>query len=353
MQTYIAKAPDSNVMLVGYMDVIYALQYLRALAAIAVLIFHEAEDGEHWFNIGAAGVDLFFVMSGFIMYTVTEVREREPAIFLKRRLKRIVPLYWFATFVVVLLCWIHPHLLWGADISAIHVLTSLFFIPRVNAFGLTGPTVLAGWTLNIEFFFYIVVTAALLFPRRVQLKLMSVFLVSIVVAGLAFSPDSAVWRMYTNILLLEFVAGLIVGWVWSLDGRGAYAAGKLGSGGGRLLLCIGFSAFAIEQFINVSSSSITLLRPLYFGLPSLCLITGALILEARGQVPRVPFLKMLGDASYSVYLLHGIPQAIVDRLPLPFLPKTSIAIVSSVAVGVVAFYWIERPLSKWIRHGLP
>jgi exopolysaccharide production protein ExoZ len=103
-----------------------SIQYLRALAALSVVLFHEAENSGYSFPVGQAGVDLFFVISGFIICVVTESKEADPSRFFWRRLARIVPLYWCATFLTVIICLIRPHLLWGVDISFYHVAASLF-----------------------------------------------------------------------------------------------------------------------------------------------------------------------------------------------------------------------------------
>lgn len=326
------------------MKQLYSIQYLRALAALVVVVFHEAEDSTHWFNVGAAGVDLFFVLSGFIMFTVTEEKESDPSLFLWRRLTRIVPLYWCSTFGIVLICWIRPHFIWGADISLAHVVSSLFFITRMNAYGLPGPTILGGWTLNIEMLFYIIIAAALFLPRNTQIYVIIVVLLLLVVGGIFFAPHTPVLQAYSSVLLLEFIAGLCVGRLWTLEPE------RLpGRGIGTLLLGVGLVTFGIEQLMHVETQ-ITMFRPLYFGIPAVCLITGGLSLERRGCVPRVPFLKTLGDASYSIYLLHGIPEAVINRLPLPLLLKTSGSIVLSAVGGVIVFTWFERPVNAWIRQ---
>ncbi|APG86790.1 exopolysaccharide production protein ExoZ (plasmid) [Sinorhizobium americanum] len=76
------------------MGTIRAIQYLRAGAALAVVIFHAAERTGHHFAVGAAGADVFFVISGFVMWVISERRPLAPAKFIADRIRRVVPIYW-------------------------------------------------------------------------------------------------------------------------------------------------------------------------------------------------------------------------------------------------------------------
>ncbi len=109
------------------MKTLYGIQYLRAFAALAVVVFHAAEkSGEH-FAIGAAGVDVFFVISGFIMWVISERRPMTPQGFLLDRIRRIAPSYWLVTAVMIVgaVAGLFPNL----QLTGAHVLASLFFVP--------------------------------------------------------------------------------------------------------------------------------------------------------------------------------------------------------------------------------
>src|SRR5262249_43868408 len=112
----------------GLMEKLYGIQYLRALAALGVVAFHAAERTGGAFVIGAAGVDIFFVVSGFIMMVIAERRPVTPKRFIRERFERIAPAYWIATAVMVIggLAGLFPNL----TLTVSHVLGSLFFVPH-------------------------------------------------------------------------------------------------------------------------------------------------------------------------------------------------------------------------------
>ncbi|MEG8025680.1 acyltransferase [Sphingomonas aurantiaca] len=106
---------------------LYGLQYLRGLAACAVVAYHAADRAQRPFTVGEAGVDLFFVLSGFLMWAITDADSR-PGRFLADRAKRIVPIYWIVTSVMLAgaLAGLFP----AVRLSVAHVVTSYAFLPR-------------------------------------------------------------------------------------------------------------------------------------------------------------------------------------------------------------------------------
>jgi len=164
-----------------------SIQILRGLAALAVTIAHTNGEVSWWaVNLhyenpmpglvtGAAGVDLFFVISGFIMvYTTAESFGTPTAsgVFLLRRIIRIVPLYWIATFLFLAYIVRIGHSWAMEGIGDKNVLCSFVFIacPRPN--GGYAPALEVGWSLNYEMFFYLCFAVALLLPRRIGLACM-------------------------------------------------------------------------------------------------------------------------------------------------------------------------------------
>lgn len=135
------------------------IQYLRGLAAALVLASHAllyplVEPDLGFGRLGWLGVILFFVISGFIMVTVTGESRFSARDFLRRRFIRVVPMYWAATLIAALLALAVPHLFKTTVYDTGEVVLSLLFIPFYNpASGGIHPLYKLGWTLNYEVFF--------------------------------------------------------------------------------------------------------------------------------------------------------------------------------------------------------
>jgi exopolysaccharide production protein ExoZ len=324
-----------------------SIQYLRGLAAFGVLVFHAAERAGRPFGTGAAGVDVFFVISGFIMWVVTSGRPVAPGEFLQRRVERIVPLYWGLTLLIAAAAIAVPSLFPAMQPSAAHVLKSLVFVPHADPTGLIAPLVVPGWTLNYEMFFYVLFAGALFAPVRLRPWILTLVLVGLVAARPLGDPANPVWSTYTNNLLLEFAAGVWLGRAWRdrrLPGRRAgWAMTGLGVAG---FVAVGLSGIDVERA-----------RALIWGVPAFLLVAGAVSLEQAGPIPAWPPLRALGDASYSVYLVHGLAISAAFRL-LQMAGVTSLpvlfaaALVAGVAAGLLAYQLAEKPLMKLFKTGM-
>ena len=158
-------------------ETLYPVQYLRAAAALVVMLFHVSVLSQETWGldprrvdyVGAAGVDLFFVISGFIMAMIVDRPGRfDGREFWVRRIARVAPAYWLITCFVFTLAAVAPSLFNSttADIPAL--LTSLLFLAVDTGNGSTVPLLVVGWTLNYEVFFYaiVAVTAGLFSDRR-------------------------------------------------------------------------------------------------------------------------------------------------------------------------------------------
>ena len=151
------------------------------MAAFAVVAMHT---GWTRSSLGAAGVDVFFVISGFIMVYVSR-RETTPAGFLRARVARVVPLYWLVTMVTMAL---------RHDAGPARLLCSLAFWPHAGFDGRDDPVIIQGWTLNYEAFFYGLFSVILFIPARVDATLrlasLTACLSGLVLMGLAGQPDT-------------------------------------------------------------------------------------------------------------------------------------------------------------------
>lgn len=320
-----------------------SIQYLRGLAAFGVLVFHVAERAGGAFGPGAAGVDIFFVISGFIMWTVTQ-REITPTQFLVRRLQRVAPLYWGVTLLVVAVALIAPAAFPAMSPTPGQVTRSLLFIPYRDPQGLIAPLVIPGWTLNYEMFFYVLFAVTLVAPVRLRPWLLTATLVGLVAARPLGPTADPLWATYTNPLLLEFAAGVWLGKAWSQGWRPTILA----SGA---MLVAGVLGFVVVAFSGIDVEAA---RVLLWGIPALLIVAGAIGLEGRGMAPKMPALHMMGDASYSLYLVHGLAiSATVRGLAMAGLSSPSVILVCGLVVGVGAgllvYRLIEQPLTRLLK----
>lgn len=321
------------------------IQYLRGLAALGVLIFHVTERAGGTFGPGAAGVDVFFVISGFIMWTVTQQRPTTPVRFLVRRLQRVAPLYWGLTLIVVAVALVAPGVFPTMSPTLGQLAQSLAFIPYRDPTGLIAPLIVPGWTLNYEMFFYVVFALTLLTPDRARPWLLTLGLVALVAVRPLGPPDSALWSTYTNPLLLEFAAGVWLGKAWLEGWRPSVEASCA-------MLAVGLIAFAA---VGLSEVDVEPARALLWGVPALLVVAGAVGLEGRGKAPELPALQRIGDASYSLYLVHGLAISAVVRL-LEALGAASppmilaCGLVVGVLAGLLVYRFVEQPISRLTKR---
>jgi exopolysaccharide production protein ExoZ len=348
---------------------LHALQVLRALAALMVVadhtIYYLATKQEvagslknlAWF-LGIFGVDIFFVISGFIMiYTAQDLFGTRLgfAKFAYRRIVRIVPLYWLATIAASGLLLRHQFP------SNFELVTSLAFIPAVTHVGeALRPILWVGWTLNLEMFFYALFTVSLLFSRRSGTILLVSFLILLVTAGGLLKPftdtsDPVTTASFlTNPILLLFAAGVVLGVAINLSERWAFHV-PFGA-----VIAVGLIAVAIAVFVACVDQ-----EPWPFGWQlvfwALCIVIVLLALLATEEHrSRLHVLfERLGDASYSIYLFHFIVVAAVGRLWLTAFdslvewPFIVVALAAAGAAGLAIHLWVERPLLSTLRHLRP
>jgi exopolysaccharide production protein ExoZ len=319
------------------MRTLFGIQYLRALAALMV-VAHHARNSQPWlFNpmpdylALARGVDIFFVISGFIMFTAAG--DQPAPEFVRRRVIRIVPLYWIATALALALGALHATVFPPFD-----VLKSLLFIPFSNpVYGNEiWPVLVPGWTLNYEMFFYLLFAIGLACSRPVAFT--AVAILALAASGFVFDFKGAILASYTSPLLLEFLAGVVLGKLFlHYDFSRAWPLLPIG------LACIFAQIGGLPDIIGA-------------GLPAVAIVAGALALEKRTSEWAIP--KLLGDASYSLYLFHipfiSVLYTVFRRLPLTgwvqFLALMACALVGSAVLSVVIYRYLEKPLTRALNR---
>ncbi|WP_338722913.1 acyltransferase [Devosia sp. XK-2] len=334
-----------------------SIQSLRALAAILVLASHAllyplAEQTLAYGRLGWLGVIMFFVVSGFIMVAVTGQGQFEAGAFLKRRVLRVVPLYWGFTLLAAFLALVVPSLFKTTVFDGEQLLLSLAFIPFYNpvSHGL-HPLYKLGWTLNYEMFFY--VSFALLAALRARQRVITLSLayIGLSLIGFWLQPQGPIPAFYTSYMPLAFVAGAWLGL--------AHVEGRLATMSKAIAIPLAVIALAglIEGFWfdrgHVEDSTA------FLGFLTFATAATALFIGTESHLPRLHLLERLGDASYSIYLVHIFAVGAFAGLVLKMLePGDGIAVVAAVALamaGGLALGWacyamIEKPLMQRLRR---
>jgi exopolysaccharide production protein ExoZ len=302
-----------------------------------VVTYHAFQWIDDRFWVGAAGVDVFFVISGFIIWTVASEGEATAGVFFWRRLTRVAPAYWAATGAVIVIALAWPTLMRQVTLSPAHVALSLVFVQHIDPRGLPFPVLPPGWSLNYEALFYLLVTLTLLAPTALRFRLILAALVAVIAFGVL---DPPAYYLGANMMMLQFAAGV---WLARRRQLGLRTPPRVGVA----LIVTGVALLAAMGLAGLRSD---LWRPILWGAPAAMIVAGALALEpVRALAPPKPLLR-LGDASYAIYLCHFVAVAAAARLVgvavWPFVP---LAIALSLAAGMVFHHAIERPLIAGAR----
>jgi exopolysaccharide production protein ExoZ len=339
------------------------VQALRFFAAFAVLFAHAQHEvaerllpGARFATFtlidGGFGVDIFFLISGFIIYHISRdefARPRAAGAFLTRRFLRVAPLYYVATLLLLLTIAVARNHVNGGAVTVPQAIASFLFIPYANAGGLAVPILKLGWTLNYEAYFYATFAAALLFPRRIGFAVMlCTLLLMIALHNLAPGHVQAI-DVWGDTIVFEFVAGIVVAILYHRGWRVPVAAGWAMIAAG-IVLIGGLRLIGLLPILP---------RFLFAGVPAAMIVAGVVFSPmgaSRGPLMRA--LEMLGDASYALYLFHpfAIRGAVVmaaafgiDRSPGLLVAAILVAALST-AVFINRF--VERPLDRFLQHRL-
>jgi exopolysaccharide production protein ExoZ len=338
---------------------LYGIQMLRALAALAVVTHHALEESNgaagrfspDWLTTSSAsGVDIFFVISGFIMLHVTFRPKRLPmnaGTFLFRRATRIYPFYWFCCFLVLLLAFLgglYKSRNWGTD----DAIRSLFLVP--------SSTTLIGvsWTLVYEIYFYLVFAATLpLRSMKISVLATSAAIICFALAGHTLM-QGALRSFLLNPIPLEFCMGLFLAWAFAINQEQGkrWPAGLAASCVGLLLLMIAPLFIAHSTTNGLPGFS----RVAAWGLPALLVVSGFLPVM-QPQSAFTQFAVLMGNASYALYLTHSFVMpayaSILKKTPVGSYNQIFIVPVIvglCIVVGLAAHLAVERPLIDKIRR---
>lgn len=325
------------------------------MAAVLVVVYHLV-DAERLYGqgqallsgiarLGYAGVDVFFVISGFVMTTIAAGQYRSiknAGVFLARRAIRILPLYWFYTSAVVALLVLAPTAV-GTMYHEKSVLASYLLWPQ-DSF----PLLQVGWTLIYEAYFYILMALAISVLNE---RWVPIFLGAWAAALVSLQSVhvSTPWQaVLANPMGWEFIAGGLIGIYWK----------RVPARLGHWCLPVGVAGFvggaATLSHLGLYDQD-ALRRALIFGSSSALVVVGLLVREQRRLFKPHRLLRAVGDASYSIYLSHLFVvtaaahvwgRSHLNTTGLEHVVFITATLVLAIAVGTASFHWLESPASR-------
>ena len=327
------------------------IQVLRFFAAALVVAGHSGVEVSRLYpafdtslrRCGVAGVDLFFVISGFVMIYTTRCGDLTITQFLTKRIIRIVPLYWLATALMILLMLAVPRGADGLEFDALAVIKSFLFIPFENSRSHEiRPLFQIGWTLNYEMFFYLLFALTLSLGAACQIFALGLSFFILTVLQFAVASENVLARFYGAPIIIEFIFGMTIGWLYL---RGS----QLPDLAGFALTALGLLIFITGVCTGVSEGND---RAFFWGIPAAIALMAALQMEQQGWFRAGSVISSLGDSSYALYLSH-IFVIKIAALVLVFLGFQSVAsglavwcifVVAAVTCGILVYRFLEMPL---------
>jgi exopolysaccharide production protein ExoZ len=342
-----------------------SIQVLRGIAALLVACVHlqaiEQKYGHEgailpaWLSYGKISVDLFFVISGFVIATVTcgQFRSMRAARqFLFQRITRIYPPYWLYSTMVLVVWFYRPYMVNATQDNQVNILASFLLLPQELL-----PLLMVGWTLVHEMYFYLIIALLMPVVRESMFSAMLALWAVFVIFGHTYFMNNPsenygpAIQLAFHPLTLEFIGGAII----ALFIKGNIISKSY------LIIGIGITGFLFAaSWLHASDIVLDMngwWRVLCFGLPSLLVVYGAASAEIGGKVRFPRIMRKIGDASYSIYLTHVLVLSAIGRvwaqIATPELINHVAALVTMILAviitGLISYCWVEVPILNRIR----
>jgi peptidoglycan/LPS O-acetylase OafA/YrhL len=342
------------------------LQICRGFAATFVVIGHSLTDYDFfaarsgvapaWTGINwGCGVNIFFVISGFIMIYTTHndfASPGAPLRFIMKRALRIIPSYWLVTTIQILGSLILPSLLNVPIGNLQHILASYFFIPDWRPdMSAVRPVLSLGWTLNYEMFFYVAFAFSMFLPfKRGMTLLIFGFFIGII-SKYIFDVKQVQISFWLDMIISNFIFGVCIGLIYIR--------------GYRLTLPVAIIIGLIGLFFAIAGNPSTALvgldlNSIRYGLPA-AMFVAAMALGPSvvdGAVTRLGVA--IGDASFSLYLIHPFIvrplREVWLKLKFTSLPAPIycfVCVFFAVLAALIIFRAFELPVAQMLRSWVP
>lgn len=346
------------------MKVYYNIQLLRFIAAFNILLYHlfattftlkhgiDYSYTSFLFYHGRAGVDLFFIISGFIMAFTTEntFNNKSNALsFFIKRVSRIYPPYLFFTVLVFCVFLIKPDWINSTAGNIVSLFRSFTLIPQKDS-----HLIAVAWTLEYELYFYCIFSIFILMKEKNLLRNLFIWAIIALSAGFIVKEIHPILKVATSPLLLEFIIGACIAIFIRRTARFTpLYAGIIALIAGLSLFCLNY----IPSFQNLFKLNFWM-RFVMYGIPQAFILYGVVLLENKKY--SFPQFKILGDSTYTLYLSHVLVVSAISRiwiaLDLKYIFDSSILvliiIITAVAFSVLFYKIIEKRLTNITRSFL-
>ena len=336
------------------------IQALRGIAVLLVVLFHLTKiEGKYGHGntvlpgllaIGMSGVDLFFVISGFVMVTITRGWfQKTGAVrsFLYHRATRIYPAYWFYSLLVLVVFLVKPEMVNSSAGGQVNIPESFLLLPQERL-----PLLAVGWTLIHEIYFYLIFALLMVFPERRLSSLIVIWGVGVVGIGLLPLSEIPVIQLATNPLTLEFVAGCLIARLYFLR--------KFSSGWPCLVLALVWwlVGYGVHIELGYGLEPNNWWRVLLFGAPATLSVYALVNMERETGRTLPGWIVLIGDAAFSIYLSHVLVISTLGRIWGGLAIAGSgvniiallIMLLFAIIIGIASYRLLERPLLRFTRH---
>jgi exopolysaccharide production protein ExoZ len=342
------------------------IQALRGIAVLSVVLFHlvtiEHKYGgtetilPFFFNFGLFGVDLFFVISGFVMVAITRGKFqdiKQALLFLYHRASRIYPAYWIYSLFVLCVFLIKPSLVNSSQGSQVDILSSFLLLPSE-----TLPLVMVGWTLIHEMYFYLTFFLVMLLIKERHLPFVILLWgIVIIFLNVFLELTSPFSRLVSHPLTIEFISGCFLAIIFFRENNRLLETRSL------LILtsiCLIVSVYGYCLYHQITGQIDPQgwWRILIFGIPAILLVFSFVNAERNGNILHSSLVK-IGDASYSIYLSHILTLSAAGRLWSMYYSSNAaydkiimipLFLVLTIIVGIASYHFIEMPLLRYSRR---